>query len=281
MPDDDNQLISPVQEHGLESITSEGCRYFNAFAYPMAQSVPHIYLSSLPFSPAESAVLQHMHHTFQNNLAVEVGRLKQWPVIRQTLTGHTGYVYSAAFSSNGTRIVSGSSDKTVRIWDAVSGAPIGEPLQGHSHWVQSVAFSPDGTRIVSGSSDKTVRIWDAVSGVPLSKRTPEHSVTAPPNSASILLPPHETIQTSPNWAAAVSTVQGVIFSDGSILHDDGWVTTTDGLLLFWVPLEHRLGLLWPRTLTVIGAQPTRLNMHRFAHGPRWTQCRTGVAEFVM
>ena len=105
MHDDNNQLNLPVQECGLETITSEGSRYFNAFAYPMAQSVPHIYLSSLPFSPAESAILQYMHNAFQNNVTVEVGRLKQWPAIRQTLAGHTADVISIVFSSDGTRIV--------------------------------------------------------------------------------------------------------------------------------------------------------------------------------
>jgi len=65
-----------------------------------------------------------------------------------------------------------------------------------------------------------------------------------------------------------------IFSDGSILHDDGWVTTTDGLLLFWVPPENRLGLLRPSTHAIIGAPPTRLDMQRFVHGPQWTLCKT-------
>jgi WD40 repeat protein len=64
-----------------------------------------------------------------------------------------------AFSQDGKRVVSGSGDKTVRIWDAASGEQQLE-LKGHSDWVTSVAFSQDGKRVVSGSDDKTVRIWN-------------------------------------------------------------------------------------------------------------------------
>ena len=59
--------------------------------------------------------------------------------------------------------VSGSEDKTVRVWDAMSGEEL-KSLAGHLDWVRSVAFSPNGSRIVSGSSDDTVRVWDAMSG---------------------------------------------------------------------------------------------------------------------
>ena len=73
----------------------------------------------------------------------------------------TKWSVSVAFSPDGQRIVSGSRDKTLRLWDATSGAPIGAPLRGHDERVSSVAFSPDGQRIVSGSADKTLRLWDA------------------------------------------------------------------------------------------------------------------------
>tara|TARA_B110000858_G_scaffold77533_2_gene89892 strand:- start:163 stop:894 length:732 start_codon:yes stop_codon:yes gene_type:complete len=75
----------------------------------------------------------------------------------------TGWVHSVSFSPDGSRIVSGSVDKTVRVWDSNTGALI-RTLTGHTRPVMSVSFSPDGSRIVSGSSDDTVRVWDSNTG---------------------------------------------------------------------------------------------------------------------
>ena len=73
---------------------------------------------------------------------------------------------AAAFSPDGARIVSGSGDSTVRVWDAASGAEL-LVLRGHEGCGHAAAFSPDGARIVSGSDDETVRVWDAASGAEL------------------------------------------------------------------------------------------------------------------
>ena len=67
---------------------------------------------------------------------------------------------SAAFSPDGSRIVTASWDKTARIWDAATAKEIAV-LRGHDGPVVSAAFSPDGSRIVTASEDKTARIWDA------------------------------------------------------------------------------------------------------------------------
>jgi WD40 repeat protein len=72
----------------------------------------------------------------------------------EVLKGHSYRVTSVCFSPNGKTMVSGSFDKTVRVWDVESGKELRE-LEGHSNIVTSVCFSPNGKTIVSGSCDKT------------------------------------------------------------------------------------------------------------------------------
>ena len=79
------------------------------------------------------------------------------------LSGHGDRVFFAAYSPDGSRIVSASADTTARIWDARTGAELAV-LRGHQDRVFSAAFSPDGSRIVTASRDKSARVWDARSG---------------------------------------------------------------------------------------------------------------------
>ena len=65
------------------------------------------------------------------------------------------WILSVEFSKDGAKIVSGSYDKSVRVWDASTGAAL-QQLNGDTHCVSSVAFSHDGMHIVSGSYDKSV-----------------------------------------------------------------------------------------------------------------------------
>jgi small GTP-binding protein len=83
--------------------------------------------------------------------------------LRHVLRGHKGHIYRIAWSPDGSYLASPSWDKTIRIWDARSGACV-HNLQEHTERDCSVAWSPDGQRLASASYDKTIRLWDAASG---------------------------------------------------------------------------------------------------------------------
>jgi serine/threonine-protein kinase len=74
-----------------------------------------------------------------------------------------GRITSVAFNPDGTRLATGSTDRTVRLADPESGRPLFS-LKGHANTVTCVAFSPNGERLASGSGDKTIKLWDPVTG---------------------------------------------------------------------------------------------------------------------
>jgi WD40 repeat protein/serine/threonine protein kinase len=89
--------------------------------------------------------------------------MRQTHLATLTLRGHLAAVTSAAFSQDGQRIVTGSEDKTAKLWDSAT-AKVLLTFAGHRARVLAVAFSQNGQRIATGSEDKTARLWDATSG---------------------------------------------------------------------------------------------------------------------
>ncbi|MSR30952.1 MAG: hypothetical protein EXR99_05540 [Gemmataceae bacterium] len=85
--------------------------------------------------------------------------------------GHTETIYSLVTGPNGKQIVSGSFDKTIRVWEAATGKELRVYAgpQAHQQMVLSVGINPDGSLIASGSSDNTARVWDFPMSEPMVK----------------------------------------------------------------------------------------------------------------
>ncbi|KIJ31737.1 hypothetical protein M422DRAFT_36109 [Sphaerobolus stellatus SS14] len=162
----------------LSVLAFEGARFVTTFREPISSSIPHMYLSALSFTPTSSPISTYYTPKYSHRMHVNMEPEMQWPALLSILIGHSDHVNSVAVSWDETRIVSGSIDQTVRVWDASTGMQIGEALRGHEDWVRSVAFSADGTRIVSGSDDRTVRVWNALTGMQIEEalRGHEHRV---------------------------------------------------------------------------------------------------------
>jgi WD40 repeat protein len=75
----------------------------------------------------------------------------------------TAKIWSAAFSRDGRRIVTGTHGLIAAVWDAASGKEQ-LTLKGHTEHIHAAVFSPDSRRIVTGSADQTAKLWDAATG---------------------------------------------------------------------------------------------------------------------
>jgi hypothetical protein len=202
------------------------------------------------------------------------------------LEGHTRHVTSVAFSPDGTQFVSGSWDRTIRIWDAQTGQVIAGPFEGHTDYVTSVAFSPDGTRVVSSSDDQTIRIWDAQTGqVIASPFENTHHIN------SVLFLSDDT-RHSYRHMDQVLSIGGArtlnSFHPGHVFEEfdypelprlvaQGWVCASRSMptakaICFWVPQPCREGLCTMETVLILGKHTARLDLSRFCYDTSWTQC---------
>ncbi len=98
-----------------------------------------------------------------------------WRLLYQVQTGallinkqaHIGWVRALAWSNDGTKLASASTDYTIKLWKLnsnVSQLDHVHTMAGHKGWIWSIAFSFDGTKLASGSDDTTMKVWEVVNG---------------------------------------------------------------------------------------------------------------------
>jgi WD40 repeat protein len=82
----------------------------------------------------------------------------------RVLRGHTGTVFSAVFSPDGTRLATGGRDGTARIWSLAEPGAAPVVLPGHEVWAYGLAFSPDGRWLATASKHGVIRLWSVQGG---------------------------------------------------------------------------------------------------------------------
>ncbi|KAF3391820.1 hypothetical protein DPV78_010812 [Talaromyces pinophilus] len=157
------QTVVSDKDSEICRFLDDAMRFIRKNISVIAQAPLQLYASALIFTPERSIV----RNTYIDKIPNWIHKLPEvesaWSAVLQTLEGHFGSVQAVAFSPNSKLVASGSSDKTVKLWDSATGT-LRQTLEGHSDWVQAVAFSPDGKLVASGSSDKTVKLWDLATG---------------------------------------------------------------------------------------------------------------------
>ncbi|PVF96828.1 hypothetical protein CPB86DRAFT_761464 [Serendipita vermifera] len=123
----------------------------------------HVYTSGLLFLPIGTRLAKIYRKQLEEDLPdILCGFDMHWPHY-QTLTGHNAYVEHLSISTDGTRIVSGSGDHTVRMWDATTGAHIGDALDVDSR-IRYLGFSSDGSHVIIGTESRDLTKWYWSSG---------------------------------------------------------------------------------------------------------------------
>ncbi|KAG6913344.1 hypothetical protein DXG01_007553, partial [Tephrocybe rancida] len=188
-------LCEWTQNLELKTDLQDFIKFEKRFRGGYQESVLQIYFSGLLFAPQESRVIEHYGPSYQLPISIIDGAELRWPASEPLVIQTLSSTSTVSFSPDGTKIVSGSRDNTVRVWDTATGQQLGEALQGHESSVSSVAFSPDGTKIVSGSRDNTVRVWDTATGQQLGEALQGHESYV----SSVAFSPDGTKIVSGSW----------------------------------------------------------------------------------
>jgi WD40 repeat protein len=133
--------------HDILVLLKDIHRVVRAYAIPIASHALQIYHSVLA-TCSRCKLLNCVQSSQIVAPRLMSQRALDWSPALQVMEGHTGNVWSVTCSLDGLYIVSGSSDQTVRVWDAQTGKELAV-LEGHSDEVNSVAFSPDGAHIAA------------------------------------------------------------------------------------------------------------------------------------
>ncbi|KAI0339475.1 WD40 repeat-like protein [Trametopsis cervina] len=147
----------------LDGALADVDQFISMCGAAISLSTPHLYLSALAYVPATSFIHQHYSKLYIGSVHVINKDNLHWPECIMRIATSSP-INDVAISPDGRIIATAHDDRTIGLWNAVTGERVGEPLIGHTYWVRSVAFCPDGTTIASGSDDGTIHLWNVATG---------------------------------------------------------------------------------------------------------------------
>lgn len=138
--------------------------------------------------------------------------------------GHESWIASLAVTPDGTTLLSGGCDDTLRWWPAdAENAGASRVVKAHDGWVRAVAVSPDGSLIASGGNDRTVRLWKTADGSPVRDLTGAgrdiYSLLFSPDGTSVLA--GDLDGKIHQWAAATGESQRTLEAASLHLYEGG------------------------------------------------------------
>lgn len=132
--------------------------------HPAIEMAPfQAYVSALLFSPSTSAIKQLFESDRPEYIQIGPQSMVEWGGWTQSFNNGYSLVRSVTFSRCSRYVASGSSDKTVSIWDLRQNERK-TILEGHESWINSACFSPNSNMLASGSEDGSIKIWDTETG---------------------------------------------------------------------------------------------------------------------
>lgn len=152
----------------MNHLINDALRFVQYFRVPIEQSAAQIYVSAIPFTPAETILSKTFSPRLECIPRVRSGLSTTWSPCVAVLEGTARY-NPVAISPDGSHVAFALSRRMVQIWDLATGIPIGMPfvasvLDTDSEDIRSINFSQDGNWLITISSFCIVRFWETLTG---------------------------------------------------------------------------------------------------------------------
>ena len=191
-----------------------------------------------------------------------------------TIQGRLGWVHSVSYSHDSAYILSGSSDGTIRVWDANDGTLVRKLVDGQKRFVTSICFSPDDRYFISVSRGKIICVWNIFTRELLFKANISSVVRS-----VVFLPSSDDKYikfASSSGEDGLIRIYCVDIDSKGMISDapnkDGWLVGNDGNLLSWVPSGFRHSLIYGSCVGILNSRfTTKLTLSKY-QGNQWTSC---------